>query len=72
MIGVMSDEVDQPGREHRPSVDVSAALGEAGHETEDLGFAGLPDDAPVVHAEEQAAPDPDAAIEHAATQFPND
>lgn len=37
--------------EHRPpSIDVSAALHTAGHEVHDLGFDGVEDTAPLVHA----------------------
>ncbi len=35
-----------------PKIDVSKALHEAGHEVEDLGFTGLPDTGPVIHAAE--------------------
>ena len=48
----MSGDADAPtgGEEtERPVIDVSPALGEAGHETEDLGWAGVEDTAPVLH-----------------------
>jgi len=47
-------DLDRPAaaRKARPTVDVSPALHEAGHEVHDLGFEGIPDDGPVVHPEE--------------------
>ncbi len=36
------------GLHPEPIVDVSAALGDAGHEVEDLGFADVPDDGPTI------------------------
>ncbi len=30
-------------REERPGIDLSRALGEAGHEVEELGYEGIPD-----------------------------
>ena len=40
---------DPPTRASRPVVDVSPALGEAGHESELLGYDGVPDSGPVLH-----------------------
>jgi hypothetical protein len=34
--------------DRHPRIDVSPALHEAGHEVEELGFEGLPDDGPLV------------------------
>jgi hypothetical protein len=42
----MSDDPED-GERHGPPVDLSASLGLAGHETEDLGWEDRPDDAPV-------------------------
>lgn len=42
----MSDNPEK-GEQHEPRVDVSGALGMAGHETEDMGWQDHPDDAPV-------------------------
>lgn len=43
----MGDE--PPVTEHEPPrIDVSAALGEAGHEVEELDYEGIPDDGPLV------------------------
>ena len=42
--------IEQPknGEHHEPRIDVSGSLGMAGHETEDLGWEDVPDDAPVI------------------------
>ena len=40
-------EQPKDGEHHDPAIDVSGALGMAGHETEDLGWEDVPDDAPV-------------------------
>ena len=37
--------------DHHPRIDVSQALHEAGHEVHDLGFDGIADTGPVIHAE---------------------
>ncbi len=44
-------------RRDRPLIDVSPALGEAGHETELLGYEGIADTAPVLR-DAGAAEDP--------------
>lgn len=41
---------DDQERHERPPIDVSAALHMAGHEVHDLGFDGIEDTAPLVHA----------------------
>ena len=38
---------DPPEESHRPNIDVTKALHEAGHETKDLGFDGVADSGPV-------------------------
>jgi hypothetical protein len=54
------DGTDRPAT---PVVDVSAALGEAGHEVHDLGFDGVADSAPVLHHAEDGNPeDPEDEI----------
>ena len=45
-------------RRDRPLIDVSPALGEAGHETELLGYEGIADTAPVLRVRTGAAEDP--------------
>ena len=40
---------DRSGKVRKtPTIDVSASLGEAGHETRDLGFEGVPDEGAVL------------------------
>jgi hypothetical protein len=58
------DEREEPGEPHaHPKIDFTAALGEAGHEVEQLGFEGVPDIGPVI--EDHTAPDEEVALEHA-------
>ena len=40
---------------HHPKIDLSKSLHEAGHETKDLGFEGLPDDGPIERKVEDIA-----------------
>jgi hypothetical protein len=65
-----------PDRDRRfhpePIVDVSAALGEAGHEVEDLGFADIPDNGPVTVEPGAPQGDVDDAADIAAVEFPAD
>ncbi len=62
---------DEPTSEHRPLIDVSPALHEAGHEVADLGFEGVPDDGPLTTpAGERAGPeDP---LDFVNVQMPSD
>ena len=55
-----------------PIVDVSAALGEAGHEVEELGFEGVPDSGAVIVEPSAAHGDVDDAADVAAVEFPAD
>jgi hypothetical protein len=69
------DERDEPGDHHEhPKIDVSAALGEAGHEVEQLGFEGVPDSGPVI--EDHTAPhedaDPERGLDVPIVDFPAD
>jgi hypothetical protein len=54
----MTEEADEPGGteaasgDEHPKIDISKALGEAGHEVEELGYEGIPDSAPVVHEDQ--------------------
>jgi hypothetical protein len=58
------DEGEEQGEPHaRPKIDFTAAIGEAGHEVEELGFEGVPDTGPVI--EDHTAPDEEVALEHA-------
>jgi hypothetical protein len=48
----VADPTDRQGEDDHPSVDFSEALGEAGHEVEDLGATDKPDDGPLVTTSE--------------------
>jgi hypothetical protein len=41
-------EVGEANHEGRPTIDFSPALGEAGHEVEELGYEGIPDSGPLL------------------------
>ncbi|HEX2783418.1 MAG TPA: hypothetical protein VHN36_07510 [Ilumatobacteraceae bacterium] len=59
--------------EQRPKIDLSAALGEAGHEVQELGYEGVPDTGPTL--EDCGDDDDEVAWEHLEavfTQFPID
>ncbi len=45
-------EQSKDSEHHEPGVDFSGSLGMAGHETEDLGWEDVPDDAPVIRTTE--------------------
>jgi hypothetical protein len=64
---------DRDGDEHdeRPHIDLSPALGEAGHEVEELGYEGVPDTGPVLGTDDQPR-DADAALDIAAVEFGTD
>ena len=47
-----STDESRPQHHEMPKIDVSKALHEAGHEVEELGFEGIPDTGPVIHAAE--------------------
>jgi hypothetical protein len=52
----MSEQTSDPPEEtHHPSIDVTKALHEAGHETKDLGFEDVPDSGPVEEDAESIA-----------------
>ena len=54
------DEREDPGEPHaHPKIDFKAALGEAGHEVEQLGFEGVPDSGPVIKDHTAPAEDVD-------------
>ena len=64
----------EPGEQtehHHPTIDVSKALHEAGHEVEALGYEGVPDSGPVLrHAE--AVADAEAKLDAILSEFPAD
>ena len=43
---------DRDGESEHPTIDVSKAIGDGGHEVHDLGYEGVPDTGPVTHPEE--------------------
>jgi hypothetical protein len=71
---VPDDDDEQPQEHDAKLIDLSSALGEAGHESEELGYADTPDTGPVLHAAEEKA-ERDLALDVArdqATAFPSD
>jgi hypothetical protein len=60
------------GLHPEPIVDVSGALGAAGHEVEDLGLTDTPDDGPVIVEAGAAMGDEVDAADIAAVEFPSD
>jgi hypothetical protein len=67
----MTDDT-APRRAKPPGIDVSPALGEAGHEVEELGYEGIPDTGPALGDPDAADLDPDDALDIALTKFPTD
>ena len=66
-------------REHEdpkhPKIDVSAALGEAGHEVEELGFEGIADTGPLLREAgdgKTPAEDLDDALDAVTMPYPSD
>jgi hypothetical protein len=66
----MSDR-DGDEQDERPHIDLSPALGEAGHEVEVLGYEGIEDTGPVLGTDEEQH-DADAALDIAAVEFGTD
>lgn len=56
----------------RPKIDVSGAIGEGGHEVEQLGYEGLPDAGPVLKEPDQSQHDEDIEIDRVANEYPPD
>ena len=70
--GETAGEHEEP---KRPRIDVSAALGEAGHEVEELGFEGIADTGPLLREAgdgEAAVEDLDDALDAATMPYPSD
>ncbi len=61
-----ADEPEDEGAAKHPKIDVSKALGEAGHEVEALGFEGVPDTGPL------RRDDDDEKSKHAADAIESD
>jgi hypothetical protein len=63
------DEARDESADTHPKIDFSQSLGAAGHEVEDLGFEGLPDDGDVeettetINAEDEARSARDLALD---------
>jgi hypothetical protein len=53
-------------------IDVTGALGEGGHEVEQLGYEGVPDTGPVIKKPEEPEPDEEAELDRVALEFPPD
>jgi hypothetical protein len=56
----------------RPRIDVSGALGEGGHEVEQLGFEGVPDTGPALQKPDESRNDAETEIDRVANEFPPD
>ena len=60
-----AESAGDPPHHEAPKINFSAALGEAGHEVEDLGFEGVPDTAPVIedHTAGERIVDPERGLD---------
>jgi hypothetical protein len=56
----------------RPKIDVSSAVGEAGHEVEQLGYTGVADSGPVLEKPDESADDEEIEIDRIANAYPPD
>jgi hypothetical protein len=67
-------EAGAPGPHEKPVIDVSAALGEAGHEVEDLGYEDVPDAGPLLQeaGAAEAHRDVNDALDVIVEQAPSD
>jgi hypothetical protein len=67
-------EREQPDDRERPLIDLSPALGEAGHEVEELGYEGVPDTGPVLEeaGHREAREQLDDALDAVITECPPD
>jgi hypothetical protein len=74
--GAVGNTDDDSETTQRPRIDLSPALGEAGHEVEDLGYEGLPDTgaieetAETIDAEAEAQSVRDLALDRAQFGLP--
>lgn len=64
----------KPEKQRRRLIDVRPAIGEAGHEVEELGYEGIPDTGPLVHGDDDDERDRSTAdaSEIPLTEFPTD
>jgi hypothetical protein len=61
------------GDDDRVKIDISEALGEGGHEVEQLGYENVPDTGPVLKgSEESQHPNEDVELDRVANEFPPD
>jgi hypothetical protein len=70
--GLPMDDEPEAEPDETPRIDLSAALGEAGHEVEELGYEGIPDDGPLVGPPPHPEHDADDVAEIALIEFPSD
>lgn len=59
-------------RDDRPNIDVSGAIGEGGHEVEQLGYEGLPDTGPVLKEPDESQDDEEIELDRVANEYPPD
>jgi hypothetical protein len=60
------------GGDERPVIDVTDALGEGGHEVEQLGYEGVADTGAVIKKPEESPCDEETEIDRVAAEFPPD
>lgn len=56
----------------RPKIDISGAIGEGGHEVEQLGYEGVPDTGPLVKEPDKSHHDEEMEIDRVANEYPPD
>jgi hypothetical protein len=56
----------------RPKIDVSGAIGEGGHEVDELGYEDVPDTGPVLKDAAEAQRDEEVEIDRVVGEFPPD
>ena len=58
--------------DEQPKIDVSPALGDGGHEVEQLGYEGVADTGPVLKQPDESQLDEETEIDRVANEFPAD
>ncbi len=56
----------------RPKIDISAAIGEGGHEVEQLGYEGVPDTGPILEEPDTSHADEEMEIDRVVNEHPLD
>ncbi len=56
----------------RPKIDVTEALGEAGHEVEQLGYEGVADTGPLIKKPEESQLDEETELDRVVDGYPPD